>query len=379
MLNFALVARAQSTAYEYFDQAARILDQVDFRGQRSPRENIELIQRNAPALALIGRGLTLTYHPLPEADPALAPAGYARWGQLARFVKASGDARAAQDDWQGAIDDYLDTIKLGIEVTRGGPMMDLLVGQVMQATGRRPLEESLAHLDAAAAQHAARRLETIVALSPAYADTMRAEAALGATLLEENLPIPNKDAVQDVVREYRQLLQRQIEDAARPYILTRQKPAFTDVDAVQFLTPEEAAALKELPDAPTLARMTFKMAQPIYENNRLRDALNRTQNQMLLAVLALRAYHAANGKYPATLAELVPTYLEKVPADPFGLNSPLIYKNAGQEYSLYSVGADGKDDGGRAVKNGSKIGGQEYSARLAGAGAKGDIVFGVND
>ena len=55
------------------------------------------------------------------------------------------------------------------------------------------------------------------------------------------------------------------------------------------------------------------------------------------------------------------------------------YQNTGQNYLLYSVGADGQDDGGKPVKNAEAIGRQEYSAFLAGADAKGDIVFGVNN
>lgn len=391
ILSCDLVARAQTNAYEYFQQAADALVGTDFTQERAPQEDAELVERNAKSLALVRAGLAFDYQAPPRSTEETFAfyLGSTRWRPLARLLRASGAAHAAKNDWRGSANDYVDAVKLGIEVTRGEVLIGMLHGQATQRMGRRPLEESLAHLDADTAQYAARRLETIFALAPSFADTMRAEAVLGATLVEKNLFGEEamleylKGAMagyrEEVVREYRQLLKRQIEDAARPYILSRQEPALEDVETVKFPKPEEADDLKKLPAPPRLARMHFKMVLPVYQKGRLDNAIFRAQNQMLVAALALRAYYAANGKYPAELAELVPIYLEKVPTDPFGLDSPLVYRNAGAEYSLHSVGADGKDDGGRPVKNDGESGRQEYSARRAGADAKGDIVFGVNN
>ncbi len=62
---------------------------------------------------------------------------------------------------------------------------------------------------------------------------------------------------------------------------------------------------------------------------------------------SLAAFHADNGRYPAKLNELVPKYADKIPDDYF-TDKPLIYKPSGDGYLLYSVGKDGKDDGGPA-------------------------------
>jgi|GEM_PF-3023421 len=66
--------------------------------------------------------------------------------------------------------------------------------------------------------------------------------------------------------------------------------------------------------------------------------------------LALERFKAAAGQYPATLEELVPTYLSTLPLDPM-VRGPLGYKriamdSEGREYLLYSVGLDGVDNGG---------------------------------
>jgi hypothetical protein len=61
---------------------------------------------------------------------------------------------------------------------------------------------------------------------------------------------------------------------------------------------------------------------------------------------ALAAYHADHGSYPARLAELAPQYVAKVPKDIY-IPAELHYQQDGDGYLLYSVGPNGKDDGGR--------------------------------
>ena len=51
------------------------------------------------------------------------------------------------------------------------------------------------------------------------------------------------------------------------------------------------------------------------------------------------------GRTPGALSELMPAYLDTVPLDPFGAE-PLRYVADATAYSVYSVGLNGKDDGG---------------------------------
>jgi hypothetical protein len=64
---------------------------------------------------------------------------------------------------------------------------------------------------------------------------------------------------------------------------------------------------------------------------------------------ALAAHRAEKGRYPAKLADLQPGYLKEIPQDRF-TGKPLVYKLADEAgktgYTLYSVGANLKDDGG---------------------------------
>lgn len=62
------------------------------------------------------------------------------------------------------------------------------------------------------------------------------------------------------------------------------------------------------------------------------------------AHLALRAFFSDHGSLPASLAELVPDYLDTVPRDPFG-GAELRY--SAERRSLWSIGDDLRDAGGR--------------------------------
>jgi hypothetical protein len=61
---------------------------------------------------------------------------------------------------------------------------------------------------------------------------------------------------------------------------------------------------------------------------------------------ALAEYRARHGSYPAKLADLVPECVAAVPKDIFS-GGALHYKPQAGGYLLYSVGPNGKDDGGR--------------------------------
>jgi hypothetical protein len=73
---------------------------------------------------------------------------------------------------------------------------------------------------------------------------------------------------------------------------------------------------------------------------------NQCMAEEALTACALERYRLAHGKYPETLAALVPQLLEKVPPDIIN-GEPLKYRlKENDQFVLYSVGWNGKDDGG---------------------------------
>ena len=90
---------------------------------------------------------------------------------------------------------------------------------------------------------------------------------------------------------------------------------------------------------------------------RLRDkcTFNEAALRVLRTEIALRLHQLEKGAYPAKLEALVPQYLDAVPIDPFSPDrSGLVYKPEANSYSLYSVGPDGKDDGGLSFQRMSR-------------------------
>ncbi len=75
------------------------------------------------------------------------------------------------------------------------------------------------------------------------------------------------------------------------------------------------------------------------------------RERLLAAELALRCYQSEQGHPPARLDKLTTNYLSHVPQDPFS-GQPLIYRAQGTNWLLYSVGSDGVDDGGKPVGRG---------------------------
>jgi hypothetical protein len=76
------------------------------------------------------------------------------------------------------------------------------------------------------------------------------------------------------------------------------------------------------------------------------EARENMRFEVTRLAFALAEYRARQGSYPAKLADLVPKYVARVPRDIF-TDGDLHYRLQGDGYLLYSVGPNGKDDGGR--------------------------------
>jgi hypothetical protein len=63
------------------------------------------------------------------------------------------------------------------------------------------------------------------------------------------------------------------------------------------------------------------------------------------AAMAAERFRLDHGQFPTSLEQLVPSYLDKVPLDPFD-RRPLRYRLTGQRAVIYSVDEDLKDDSG---------------------------------
>jgi hypothetical protein len=92
-------------------------------------------------------------------------------------------------------------------------------------------------------------------------------------------------------------------------------------------------------------------AQMVY-----RSTVTEATKEMVATAIALKRYQLKNGNYPMMLSELTPEFLSPVPIDPVD-GQPLRYRlKADGTFLLYSIGFNGKDDGGNpALEKGAKL------------------------
>jgi hypothetical protein len=88
------------------------------------------------------------------------------------------------------------------------------------------------------------------------------------------------------------------------------------------------------------------MFLPAVKMTLTREAQCFVNIHLTTVALAVERFRLAHGRLPENLNELVPQFLSAVPSDPFD-SQPLRYHRLAKGYVIYSVGADGHDDGGR--------------------------------
>jgi hypothetical protein len=101
-----------------------------------------------------------------------------------------------------------------------------------------------------------------------------------------------------------------------------------------------ASAASQLKYAPLLKQL------PYAESTQARAERLLGGRDALLVVIALELFHREHGQYPRTLDALVPAGLPAIPADRI-TGVPLHYRLIDGKPTLYSVGLDRDDDGGR--------------------------------
>jgi len=89
-----------------------------------------------------------------------------------------------------------------------------------------------------------------------------------------------------------------------------------------------------------------KLLLPALNRAILSAMRSETQRELTVTAIALKRYQLRTGKLPPTLEALIPEFLPVLPID-YMDGKPLRYRpNADGTFALYSVGEDGRDDGG---------------------------------
>lgn len=325
---------------------------------------------NQPAINTLRQGFQYEYrHP-----PIRSLSGISSYSDelpfMARTLDTASHIYAARGDWHNATICALDALHLGHDFSRGGPMTSANTGNVSQSYGRRLLEFMLPHLDVKACRMAAQRLEKlhqnrVKPLQIIEEDKWAGQAQLLLFMQQSDWhKVANELSGNVSWKSKRFYSKKGVMDGYTAYmdalIIASQKP-FTKTSWPQQPTTE---ILKSITFRPSTAWWSPKC--------------NETANALLIVVLALRAYRLERGVHPEKLDALVPSYLQAIPADPFGGGEVLRYQKKGTDYKLWSIGTDGKDDGGRPVEDKT----QKPNSRLrflVKPESVGDFVFGINN
>jgi len=321
-------------------------------------------QDAAPILAAVQRGLNKPYRaPVDRsADPGLL-VNNTLFLKCERVI--AGDAITYERSGQPgkAMDTLLDGLEMAVTIPHGGGLLPFLAGNACEILCTDQIEPLLPRLSPSELAQAASRLDRITAKRAAFADVLTEEADLTTARQVAFLQDCQGVKIYDIARalvgvprmhaptwgQWRQITGFCLADkpamvqANRDYLLALAAEARRPYTGPSSLHPPDNLLS---PTADTL------------QTDRNRYVHSEAVCAILRAEIALYRYHAAHGRYPDSLAQLVPAYLPSVPDDPFGGGPgiPLRYHSAGdgRSFRLYSLGAGRQDQGGRFTPDGDE-------------------------
>ena len=288
-----------------------------------------------------------------------------------------------------AIDTLLDGAEMCAKMSHGAGTMGVPYGPMNICLAQ--LEPLLSKLVPADLSHVGSRLDRILNARVSFSQVMHEEARIEASEFISSLSDPRS-------RDYSAILNSQ--DFADSIRETKRSTVSRHLKAAQFMLANKTSISRSLYeyinklaeesalqytgsskiDVPDL--MDAEMNRWLYDQYRPNYLGAEARLVLLRLEVALLQYKVAHGKFPATLTELAPKHIGKLPDDPFAGREgvPPIYRvnSYGDDYVMYSLGPDVADNGGQPVDDivtvtwaGSPMPGDSYFPNQ-----RGDIVAG---
>ena len=314
-------------------------------------EKDKLVAENQPAIAELRRGMRFEYMAPPVRSFTGTFPEYAADRRMARLLMMQGQVQASHGQWSDSAQSYIDDVKLGTDIPRGGVLIAMLVGNACRQIGLKHFDETLTHLSAADAESAALRIARLDAATVPLTETLQQEEwATQGGLLEmfrdpnwRSKLVSDTDQGGDMGMVTVNRFKLQLESPRAAYSNFTSAMNAEIVKAARPWTGGGDAVAEATPDDPVCM-----LLMPVYSASKFTVARGTLMVRFAEVRLALQAYRMNRGSYPASLDSLVPSYLSAVPLDPFTAGNPLRYRKSGFSYLLYSVGPDGVDNGGAA-------------------------------
>jgi hypothetical protein len=316
---------------------------------------------------------------------------YTDFRTLGQLLVLEGRKKEKQGDIAGAASSYRDAVRFGADISQGGPLIGHLVSLAVGTMGRQRLWHILPHMDARTAKETAAFLESVADRQSPIADAFVEEKYGGQTALLTIFRAPTRALAFAQDMGMGQASQMRL----LPLIYMRWSKreimanytGYLDKVIAQARAPYSKAApdLEPRSTDPLTAILT-----PVFSQAHFTYTRARTDHALLTVACARQAYCLDKGGIVLIdhLEELVNQgYLEHLPDDPFAAGESFHYEDfygcdiEGMTYHLYSVGPDGKDDGGGAIDNEKRrdrtvVGHRDRNAVFA--DSEGDMVAGIN-
>lgn len=346
-------------------------------------DEASVAKKNLRAIKLVRQGFAYPYISPPIRSVTTDVSYSATFRSLARMI--GQEARYARHT--GRYDDALtyavDDCQLGSSLSHRSSLLGCLVGYACQSVGRRQVRNIASQVDQKTARAQAARLLRITQFEEPPAEAVQEEQWTEIASLEDMFKDPNwRDGLMpddessgggalDWVRiTWSKFTFRMISPQE---VLRDTCACMNDEIRIQKMTyPKSLLAKQPVPGD----RIAAQLLMLDYRIFRFKREAAVAANELLATQLALHAYHLGHGRYPATLAQLVPVDLPSVPVDPFSDGDSLRYRLTKSGYLLYSIGPDAKDDGGKPIYDASVTGASRWDVREY--TETGDIVAGVN-
>lgn len=285
---------------------------------------------------------------------------YTEHRELARFLALAARTYSDMGNRKEAISCALDAVEMGIKVSGDGPLIGYLVGMACETIGRKALWEQLDSLTPAEAQEVLARLESLEPDRAPLKNFLRIERAYSQKIISDLAhrvvkPVDFASMMtgesEDKANQSRMMLTLALADKGAAW---KASGEYFDAMEAYWSRPYSRTGAPK-PPADALNQILL----PVFEQANFNYTRNQADSALLRGYLMLRAQGAAPAQFEA-------------PADPFGQDKPLRYETTAKGYRLWSVGPDGKDDGGKPMDT------KHSNARAFNSTEDGDIVGRVN-
>ncbi|MCK5595128.1 hypothetical protein KAI19_03005 [bacterium] len=331
------------------------------------KELREYLKKNEEALKYLDSGIKKKLCLLPRTDKIdqLLPELAVCRG-FARLKVIRGKLYESQGQYNEAMNEYLEVIKLGKDIAIGEPLIHKLVSIAIGFIGLRRVRETAQTSDVSdnTLREAIARINDIKSSEFKIADTYKMEFVISIDAIDmihrkretesegfkdikkivplhqiNSWPINYDNTLKLFDSAYQDLIRK----ASLPYPesvkVHLNKYGYEKSNFVFWL-------LKNI-DNP-VGKLFLAMLYPALERAIEHAVRIEAVTDMTITILALELYKREKGQYPENLDGLVPEYLQVIPKDSF-TTKPLVYRKVNDKYILYSCGVDMDDDGGKTT------------------------------